>query len=277
MRSGTNVTGRERLWPIRPLLAPVMTVFLYSGVIKNLTKRDFKLRYRSSVLGFAWSYLNPLSFMLVMSYVFSVIFRSGISNYPIFLLCGLLPWRFFQVATSQSLESIVGNSSLVTKVYMPRHILVLSTSLANLIGTVIEFTILFPLMIVLGIAIKPTVVFFLPLLAYEFLFVYATSLALGALFVFYRDLKHLWEVFLNLAIWAAPIMYSLEMVPQTFLRIYRLNPLVPIVTSFRDVLMQGTLPTPMTLLQLGITLLVVSIVGRTIFGHFEPRFADELG
>jgi lipopolysaccharide transport system permease protein len=258
------------------MIASLMTVFRYSEVIKNLAKRDFKLRYRSSVFGFAWSFLNPLSFMLVMSFVFVIVLPAGISDYPIFLLCGLLPWRFFQVSTSQSLQSIVGNSSLVTKIYFPRQILVLSTTLANFIGTMIEFTILFPLMLAFGIPIRPVVLMCVPLLVYEFVFVYGVSLAVSALAVLYRDMIHLWEVFLNLAIWAAPIMYSLAQIPQAVQPIYTLNPIVPIVTSFRDVLLYGQLPGSISGLQLIINLIVVLLGGLAVFRHFEPRFADEV-
>ena len=267
----------EDLSPLmQSLPAPLRTIFQYSDLVEQLTKRDFKLRYRSSVFGFAWSFLNPLSFMLVMSLVFGYIFPSGIQNYPVFLLCGLLPWRFFHVATSQSLQSIVGNGPLVSKVYFPRHLLVLSTTLANLIGTLIEFTILFPLMLIFGVSISPVALLFLPLLAYEFLFVYAVSLALSALFVFYRDLVHLWDVFLSLAIWAVPVVYSLAQVPRAALPFYLLNPIVPIISSFRDVLLYGNLPGTFRLLQLTLSMFVVFAIGLIIFRHYEPHFADEV-
>ena len=216
--------------------------------------------------------------MIVMVIVFGIIFRQyeGIPNYPIYILCGLLPWRFFQVATTQSLQSIVGSSPLVSKVYFPRQILVLSTVLANLIGTIIEFSILFALMLAFGVPIGPTVLLFLPLLFYEFLFVFAASLALAALFVFYRDLMHIWEVFLNLAFWSAPMVYSLNMIPTGWLPIYRLNPLVPMILSFQNVLLYATLPGPLMLAQMTISLLAALGIGIAIFKHFEPRFADEV-
>lgn len=270
----TILLGYERTSHLLPKSLTI--VFRYSEVIKNLTKRDFKLRYRSSVFGFAWSFLNPLSFMLVMWFVFTTIFPSGIPNYPVFLLCGLLPWRFFQVATSQSLQSIVANSPLVSKVYFPRQILVLSTTLANLAGTIIEFTILFPLMFAYGVPITPVALTFPILLAYEFVLVYATSLVLSALFVFYRDLMHLWEVVLNLLVWAAPIMYPLSFVPKNFLPSYLLNPIVPLITSFREVLLYGQFPSSLTLLQMALGLSVVVVIGTFVFRHFEPRFADEV-
>jgi ABC-type polysaccharide/polyol phosphate export permease len=258
------------------LPAPVQIFFRYSEVIKNLTKRDFKLRYRSSVFGFAWSFLNPLSFMIVMSIVFGIIFPTGIPNYPVYLLCGLLPWRFFQVATTQSLQSIVNNSSLVSRVYLPRQILVLSTVLANLMGTLIEFSILFPLMLAFRVPIRPIVLLFVPLLLYEFLLVFAVSLALSALFVFYRDLMHLWEVFLNIGIWAAPVMYSLNQLPKRWLPFYGLNPIVPMILSFQNVMLYATFPRPLTLVQMTINLLAALGIGIALFKHFEPRFADEV-
>jgi len=118
-------------------------LFQYSELVRNLTVKEFKLRYRNSVLGFFWSLLNPVAMMIILTLVFSALLKSQIWNFPVFVLTALLAWRFFSIGTSMSLWSIIGNSPLVTKVYFPRWLLVLSSNLANLLGSVLEFAALF--------------------------------------------------------------------------------------------------------------------------------------
>jgi len=107
-------------------------LFQYNELVRNLTIKEFKLRYRNSVLGFVWSLLNPLAMIIILTLVFSTLLKSGIENFPVFLLTALLAWRFFSISTSMSLSSIIGNSPLVTKIYFPRWLLVLSSNLASL-------------------------------------------------------------------------------------------------------------------------------------------------
>jgi len=107
-------------------------LFQYNELVRNLTIKEFKLRYRNSVLGFVWYLLNPLAMIIILTLVFSTLLKSGIENFPVFLLTALLAWRFFSISTSMSLSSIIGNSPLVTKIYFPRWLLVLSSNLASL-------------------------------------------------------------------------------------------------------------------------------------------------
>ena len=123
----------------------------YLDIVIVLAKNDFKLRYRNSVLGFLWSLLNPLAYMVILTVVFALLLRSTIPNFPAFILMALLIWRYFQIATSGSLNSIVGNPSLVTSVYIPRILIVLSNNLANLFGASLEFIVFLPLLIFLGV------------------------------------------------------------------------------------------------------------------------------
>ncbi len=153
----------------------------YAELIRNLTVKEFKLRYRNSTLGFFWSLLNPLAMMSILTLVFSTLLRSDIGNFPVFLLPALLVWRFFSISTSMALWSIVANAPLVTKVYFPRFLLVLSSNLANLIGSSLEFLVLFPLLLALGMRLSWLLLLVPVILAVEFILIAGASLPLAAL------------------------------------------------------------------------------------------------
>lgn len=214
--------------------------------------------------------------MIILTLVFSVLLKSGIENFPAFLLLGLLPWRFFSIGTSSGMWSIVGNPGLVTKVYFPREILVLSSNLANFIGIILEFAALFPLLLFFGVKVT-SLVFFLPMvLAVEFLLVFGLSLALAALNIFYRDIGQLWEIALQMGFFLTPIFYGVTLIPKRYLQIYSLNPMMRIVELVRKLLYYESLPTPEdVLVALGAALLFLA-VGFFVFRRFEPRFAEEV-
>lgn len=251
-------------------------LFRYSELVKNLVKRDFKVRYRNSVLGFLWALFNPLAMMVILTLVFSVLLKSSIENFPVFLLLGLLPWRFFTIGTSSAMWSIVGNPGLVTKVYFPREILVLSSNLANFIGIILEFAALFPLLLFLGVKVT-WLVFLLPLvLAVEFLLVFGLSLALASLNIFYRDIGQLWEIALQIGFFLTPIFYSATLIPKRYLQVYSLNPMMRVVELARKLLYYESLPTlEDAAVTFGAALLFFA-VGFIVFRVFEPRFAEEV-
>jgi lipopolysaccharide transport system permease protein len=252
------------------------SVFRYKDLVRNLTIKDFRLRYRNSVLGFLWSLLNPLAMMVVLTIFYSFLFRSSIPNFPLFVLPALLAWRFFAVGTSTSLESIAGNSSLITKVYFPRWLLVLSSNLANLIGSSLEFLALFPLMIALGAKLS-ALIFLLPvILLLELLLISGISLVLSSVNVYYRDFSQVWEIFLQAAFFLTPIFYSESVIPQSYQIFYSLNPVARIIESFRKIIYFGTVPTGFDfLIVLGAGLLTL-LVGSVVFQSLEGTFAERV-
>ena len=247
----------------------------YWDVIWILVKKDFKIRYRNSALGFIWSLLNPLSIMAILTVVFSLLLRSGIKNFPVFLLVALLPWRFFQIGTMQATASIAGNPSLVKKIYLPRYLLVLTNNLASFASFIMEFAALIPIMIILGMT--PTIdALLLPIImVIEFLIVLGISLGLAALNVFYRDFYQIWEIALQLGFFLSPIFYDPNIIPEPYRLYYSLNPMARIIESTRKILFHNTTP---ALLDFMIPLLfglMLLAIGYAIFRKLEPRFAEE--
>jgi len=245
------------------------------GVVWILAKKDFKIRYRNSALGFIWSLLNPLLTMAILTVVFSLLLKSGISNFPVFVLAALLPWRFFSIGTMQATGAIASNPSLVKKIYLPGYILVLANNLASFISFLMEFVALLPIMMILGVKLTPHILLLPVVVIIEFTMVLGISLALGALNVFYRDFYQIWEIVLQLGFFLSPIFYDPAIIPERYRFYYSLNPMTRIIESTREILFYNTLPTVFDLANPLLASIIVLTVGWAIFRRLEPRFAEE--
>ncbi len=246
----------------------------YAELFKNLTITDLKNKYQNTALGFAWSLLSPLLLMLVLYFVFRHIFRT--ENFEVYLLIGIITWRFFANGTTSALFSIVGKANLVTKVYIPRWLLTGSSVASSLISSILEFMVLLPLALILGGQISLSV-FLFPIIH----LLYATMIlgvgfAVAALFVRYRDLQHIWEVFLTAGFFLSPIIYPMSQVPDKYMDVYMLNPITRMMIIYRNLLMDGTFPAIRDLLFVALAAMVVFILGYLIFRGLEPRFAEEV-
>lgn len=248
----------------------------YLDVITVLAQKDFKVRYRNSVLGFLWALLNPLAYMAILTVVFSFLLRMDIPSYPAFLLLGILVWRFFSVGTSQGLLSIVSNPSLVGKVYVPRHLIVLSNNVANLLGTSLEFLALLPLLVLLGINLTTYTLLLPAILAMEFLLVFGLSLSLASLNLGYRDFYQLWDIALQLGFFLSPIVYAMNLIPENFQLLYSLNPVTALIESARSIFLLGELPSAFNATIIAASPAISVLIGFLIFGRLEKGFAEEL-
>ncbi len=248
----------------------------YRDLIWILTISDLKVKYQSSVLGFLWSLLNPLLLMLILYVVFSSIFRVTEENFAIYLLVGIITWRFFANATSAAVPTIVYKASLVTKVYIPRQILVMSSVLSSLISSLLEFGVLFVFVAVFSPHITFNVLLFPIILVMYFLLVFGVALVLGGLYVYYRDLNQIWEVILQLGFFLSPIVYPLSILPENILPYYMLNPITVIIQAYRDIFLNGVFPPLWELAYLlGVSVFLL-VIGGLIFSRLERRFAEEI-
>lgn len=262
-------------------------------LLANLTLRELRAKYKRSLLGWSWSLLNPLAIMVIYTLVFRFFLRidpprgspSGLTSFPLFLLCGLLPWNFFVNGTLGSIDSLVANANLIKKTYFPRELLVASQVASWLVSLLIEMLLLTVVFLVVGNMVLP----YLPVLAVLLLvlafFVTGLSLALSALNVYFRDVKHLVNILLQLWFYLTPILYPISLVPERAQlagadlparAIYNLNPMVGFIEAIRDCLYHVRLPSAADLA----TLLVVSaasfLTGLFLFKRLDPRFAEEL-
>jgi len=264
------------------LIASIRKLFSYRELLFSLTKKELKVKYRGSTLGFFWSLLNPILTMLVYSFVFSIVLRAGIKEFAIFLICALLPFNFLSNSVNYGASSIIGNSNLVNKIYFPREIIPLSIIFANLVNFFFELIALFIVMAVMGYKFY-IFLYLLPIVIFiQFFLVVGMTLLVSALNVFFRDLQHLITIIMMVWFFGTPIIYPLSMVPERFQFIIKINPMTIYAAYYRNIFYYVKYPegagfpnTLETLGALGITLLIF-FIGYYVFKRLEPRFAEEI-
>ena len=253
-----------------------MWLFTYRELIKILTIADLKLRYRSSTLGFAWTMLNPFLMMMVLYLVFYNAFKLKEDQLALYLLLGIVTWRFLANGTVCSMGCIVAKSSLVTKVFIPRQILVLSSVLSCFISSLLEFIVLTGLLLCFGVTLS-WYLFLFPLVHILYLLlVYGLSLALAALYVYYRDLQQIWEVLLQAGFFLSPIVYPLSTVPEPYLSYYLLNPPTAVMQTYRNTMLYAQAPSAMSVFVIVFSAVFCLLVGSILFRRLERRFAEEV-
>lgn len=250
-----------------------MYIFEYKELIKNLVISDLKTKYSNSTLGFAWSMLNPLLMMLVLFFVFSNVFRNQ-DNFIGYLLTGILVWRFFSIGTAVAMTSIVSKSSLVTKIFIRREILTLSNVISSLISSFLEFLVLLPLLVILGIGLSSTFLLF-PLIHILFLMIiYGTGLILASLFVYYRDLNQIWDLILQVGFFLSPIFYPISYVPEKYIFYYNLNPVTVLISMYRAIILDGNFPRMIDIIYIFMVGMILIFVGTVLFKKLSRRFAE---
>jgi ABC-type polysaccharide/polyol phosphate export permease len=214
----------------------------YRYLLANLVKRDFTRRYRKSVLGVLWSVLNPLLTMLVMTVVFSRLFRFDIPNFPVYLLSGQIIMGFFIESTSIAMSSVIGNSPVIKKVYVPKYIFPLSAVLSSLTNLLFSAIALMCVFAFTHTPLPATAMLFPVPILYTLIFSAGVGLLLASVTVFFRDMVYLYGVFTTLLSYLTPIFYPTAILPDGMLRFESANPLYHYVSYFRDIMLYGTVP-----------------------------------
>lgn len=214
----------------------------YSNLLYELTKKEINLKYRRSYLGVFWSLLSPILIMIVLTVVFSTVFKNSIPNFPVYLLCGKLIFDYNSQATKQSMTSVISNSALIKKVYIPKYLFPLAKTLSAFVTLFFSLVALVVVMIATKAPFHPTLVFFWMPLIYLFVFSTGLGLILGSITVFFRDVEHLYAVVLTAWTYFTPLFYPVDIIPAKFLFFVKLNPLYYMVTMLREIVLEGVLP-----------------------------------
>ncbi len=255
-----------------PLVAVCVLYTRYSFLIQQLVGRDFKTKYKRSVLGMAWSFLNPLLTMSVQYIVFSTLFKSGIPNYPVYLLSGIVFFNFFNEAVGMGMTSITGNASLIKKVYMPKYIYPVSRVFSSLVNFALAILPLFLVMILTGTAFRPSLL----LLVFDVLcmlgFVIGMGLLLTTAMTFFQDTQFLWGVVCMMWMYLTPIFYPESIIPAKFLMFYHMNPMYQYITFARICIINGVSPAPSSYFWCIVSSVVVLMLGIVVFKKNQDKF-----
>lgn len=249
----------------------------YREMILSLVKRDLKSRYKGSVLGFFWMFLNPLLQLGVYTIVFSTIMRMGIDKFYLFLFVALVPWLFFSTCLSAGPGVIFSQQDMVKKIYFPREVLPLSFTLSQFVNMLLSFIVIFVVVFISGVKINVTALLYLPLIMIiEFIMALGITYLVSALNVYFRDLEHIMSIVSMAWMYLTPIMYPIEMIPEQYVKLFYLNPMTSVIIAYRDILYYGKVPQVETLTQAMIMGIGILLIGQIIFSKLQRHFVEEL-
>jgi lipopolysaccharide transport system permease protein len=257
-------------------------------LLRNLVLRDLRGRYKRSVLGILWSLINPLVSLLIFATVFRYIIKatpepgmpSGLDNFALWLLCGLLPWSFFSTATSSGMRSVVENGGLIRKVWFPREVLVLASTAALQVTFSMEMLILLGALLVAGNMLFPYLPVLLLVLCLLYAFCTGVTFMLAAAFVYFRDLAYLWTVVIQAGFYAVPVIYPAELLKghanDIPYHIVKANPMSVFVTAIRHCIYDLRLPSLGAMAYLLAWSASMLLLGLAVFRRLSRRFAEEV-
>ena len=244
----------------------------YEFLISQLVSRDFKSKYKRSVFGVFWSFLNPLLTMIVQFLVFSTFFKADTKNYPVYLISGVVCFSFFSECTAMCLNSVSSNYRLITKVYIPKYIFPLSKTISSSVNLAISLVPLLLVTIITGTALNWSFLLMVYFLICLIIFSLGVGMVLATLMVFFRDIQFLWSVICTIWQYATPIFYPAEIIPEKYRFIVRFNPLYHFIGCMRKCLIDGVSPEPINYIYCLIFALGSLAIGSYIFKKCQDRF-----
>lgn len=254
----------------------IKELYSYREMIFELVKKDLRTRYKGSILGFLWTFLNPLFQLIIYSVVFSFVMRVQLPNYYMFMFVGLLPWMFFCTCLQGGATSIISNADLIKKIYFPRIVLPIATVSAAFMNMIFSMVIMFAALLFSGIGFSRYFIY------YPFLLILLYALGLGFAFIFsalnvyLRDLEHILGILLMTLFYITPIIYPVEMVPQEYIQWMKLNPMMHVIMAFQDILYYKREPEISTLISIMFFSLSFIMIGYFIFRKLQRNFVEEL-
>lgn len=257
-------------------------LYQYRALLIALSMRELKARYRASVLGFLWTFLNPTLNMLVYVLVFGMVLRSSVPNYAYYLFTGLLPWIFFSSSLMGGTSSISDRRDLLTKVRFPAQVLPATVVLTNLINFLLSLPLLLGLGLFFGVLPSWHMVFLVPVLLVQTFFTLALTYFFAALNVAFRDLQHIVTNLIQMAFFLTPVLWDLKSIPamagltreQTQELVMRVNPMASVVGSWRAIFYEQRVPDWQPLLTVAALSLVVMWISTWVFERRREEFAE---
>jgi ABC-type polysaccharide/polyol phosphate export permease len=273
MAPGPELRFKRRMW-----FGPAIRELWGAGeLLRTLAERELRARYKQAVLGFGWAIITPVVLMVVLSLVFPRLADMDTQGapYPLFVYLGLLPWTFFSSSVLQGGQSLVNNATLLNKVYCPREVFPISSVVVAGIDTAISTLVLGVLFIITGFAPKATSVWVPVMLVVQITFTLAVTLLASAVLVYFRDLRHALPIVLQLGLFATPVAYSIDLVPESVRTLYcMLNPLAPVIDGYRRTVLWGEPPAWDLLGPAAASSALLLVVSYAVFKRLETGLAD---
>lgn len=244
----------------------------YGFLLSQLVERDFKTKYRRSILGILWSLLNPLLIMVVQYMVFSTLFRFDIPNYAVYLLSGIVMFNYMSEATTQSMTCIIQNASLINKVYIPKYIYPFSRVISTGVNFLFSMVALYIVIIASGMNVTLPHLAILYGIVCLFIFICGVSFLLASIMVFFRDTQFLYSIVITVWTYLTPIFYPESILPQNMVFILKLNPMYHFIRFVRFIILEGGIPDPKAWLYCAVFAIASLIIGITVFKRTENKF-----
>jgi len=252
-------------------------LYHYREMIFSLVRKELRGRYKGSVLGFIWTFLNPLLQLTVYTIVFSVLFPTTIDKFYIFLFIGLIPWLFFNTSLAGGATSVVSQENLIKKIYFPRQVLPIAYVSSAFINMLLTFLVIFTVLIISGYGINLKVLWALPIvMVVEYLLALGMAMIFSALTVYFRDLEYILGIVAMAWMYLTPILYEVETIPEAFRPLIYLNPMTGIILSYREILYYKKIPDLNILAAAVVAGVVFLVVGFFSFSKMQRRFVEAL-
>ncbi len=252
-------------------------IFDYREMIFSLIKRDLRGRYKGSVLGFLWTFLNPLFQLLVYTMVFSVIMRMGYEKYYLFLFVALVPWIFFSTSVTAGASCIWAQKDMVNKIYFPREVLPIAHVTSMLVNMLLTFLVILGVVFISGHGINLMAVLYFPLIVIvEYFLALGITMLVSAITVFLRDIEYILGILMMAWQFLSPVMYGVDMVPDEVKWVFDINPMTSILVAYRDIFYYKQVPALETLARATGMGVIVMVVGFIVFEKLKKGFSEEL-
>lgn len=251
-------------------------LYNYRELLRTNVKKEIRGKYKGSFLGVLWSFVNPLLMTLVYAIVFPFLLRSTTPHYVTYLVIGILPWNWFTTIVAQGTTTFLSNAGIIKKVYFPREILPISVVTSGLVNFLISLLIIALFLICSGIGFSWYIVFLPLIILIQYIFSLAVVFFTSAIDVYFRDSEYIINFLIQMVFYATPILYTLDMFPAKFQTLLKINPMVTIINSYRDVLFYQSLPHIKSLFIILAVCLLLLCITYKLFKKLEKGFAEEL-
>ena len=251
-------------------------IYNYRELLKSNVKKEIRGRYKNSILGILWSFLNPLLQLLVYSVIFGALLAGGDKTYPIYVCVALIPWTYFTTTISASSFTIIGNGDIIKKVYFPREILPISVNTSGAVNFMISTIIILAFTIFSGLGLTWYVLLYPIVLLVQYILQLAIGFIVSSITVYFRDLEHIIGIILMAAFYGTPIVYRIDQLPAKLQIVMNLNPMTHIINAYRAIFYYKEMPDFRALgILTGISFALL-IIGYLIFRKLQKGFAEEL-